>query len=868
MALPRIVLLGLACAYLTVSSADAAPLAPRALPAKPEQTRLSEGQSSERLVLKLAEGGGFGRSTLAHGSVGDVLSSFDVDPARVRRLFSRPAAELADERAVAQKRGGRVLADLNLYFRIDVPPGQNTAALADALNALASVELAYPESLRQPDPAYDLPPTTPDFGWRQTHRSAATGVAEGPVEYVPGIDGAGTTVVDIESGWQLDHEDLGLPPSAYLDTEAPLFGSTRHGTAVLGVIGGRRNEYGITGIAPDATMLVTSHSTVFDLYNPARAISLATSVLGPGDVILLEIATCVCFQPCRSDPRGPVEWDAAVFDAIEVATALGITVVEAAGNGDVDLDDPECQGRFDRTVRDSGAIIVGGGWPDRRRINFSSYGSRVDVQGWATAVTTAGYGHLFGTGDPRQDYTMLFSGTSSASAIVAGVALALQGASIADGQGPLSPSALRQLLVDTGRPQRLDGLPGHIGPLPHLPSAVAALLGTSVPVCSARDLGSPVSVSLDDSTAGHINDHEGSCGGAAASERTYRYTAPVSGTYIIDTCGSPTDTVLYVRDGDCAGPEIACRDDGCGSQSHLSLPLTAGQTISITVDGAVEQGSGGIFDLRISQDACGDGVLDPGEECDDANDDAGDCCSPDCRFEAAGSSCVDPDPCSVDDVCDGAGACLAGTTPLDCEDDDVCTQDSCVPGTGCLHDAVPAPDCSEGWGGGKFLLKSTRSGRDQLSLVLKDGPAMEQLDYGDPTTAGGTGYTFCLYADDEFKGRLDVDRAGESCGKRDCWGSLGGGPPGGDGFRYRDGQLSADGVQLLRLQASPRNKSKIVLKAKNNPDKFPAELSIFAHQFRGVGSVVTQMTADDTGACFERTFDEVLRTDSRVFEAK
>ena len=36
-------------------------------------------------------------------------------------------------------------------------------------------------------------------------------------------------------------------------------------------------------------------------------------------------------------------------------------VVEAAGNGAVELDAPECEGWFDRSVRDSGAIIVGAG---------------------------------------------------------------------------------------------------------------------------------------------------------------------------------------------------------------------------------------------------------------------------------------------------------------------------------------------------------------------------------------------------------------------------------------------------------------------------------------------------------------------------
>ena len=51
-------------------------------------------------------------------------------------------------------------------------------------------------------------------------------------------------------------------------------------------------------------------------------------------------------------------WDS-YFDAIKNATARGIIVVEAAGNGGMDLDSSIYGGKFDRSVRDSGAILVG-----------------------------------------------------------------------------------------------------------------------------------------------------------------------------------------------------------------------------------------------------------------------------------------------------------------------------------------------------------------------------------------------------------------------------------------------------------------------------------------------------------------------------
>ena len=55
--------------------------------------------------------------------------------------------------------------------------------------------------------------------------------------------------------------------------------------------------------------------------------------------------------------------------------------------------------------------------------------------------------------------------------------------------------------------------------------------------------------------------------------------------------------------------------------------------------------------------ACGDGTVDPGEQCDDGNTLNGDCCSSTCQWEAAGSPCgSDGFRCTVD-ACDGGGTC-------------------------------------------------------------------------------------------------------------------------------------------------------------------------------------------------------------------
>ena len=310
-----------------------------------------------------------------------VLQGAGIGPSRIRPLLSRAEADLDAERTFAEQRSGRKLADLNLYYEIILPPSVSVESLCDDLNALPSVELATPAPLPESAPS-DLAPTTPDFQSEQDYRLAAPlGIGVSRVSEVSGANGDGIAIVDIEYQWILDHEDLELSASANIDGEAisdPFpHDEGNHGTAVLGVLGGRPNVYGVTGLVPAVELLVAPAMTGRYGYNLARAVSLATQALDAGDVILIEQQTYVC-----GTAYGPVEWYASTFDAIAAATAKGIVVVEAAGNGAVDLDSPQCAGWFDRTARDSGAIIVGAGDPSsHERLSFSSYGNRVGPPG-------------------------------------------------------------------------------------------------------------------------------------------------------------------------------------------------------------------------------------------------------------------------------------------------------------------------------------------------------------------------------------------------------------------------------------------------------------------------------------------------------
>ncbi len=85
------------------------------------------------------------------------------------------------------------------------------------------------------------------------------------------------------------------------------------------------------------------------------------------------------------------------------------------------------------------------------------------------------------------------------------------------------------------------------------------------------------------------DDAHGSCSeGTGAPDLQFQWTAPTTGTYVIDTFGSSFDTVLYVLDG-CGGTELSCNDDADGDdtnlQSQLMLEATEGTEYILVVDG-------------------------------------------------------------------------------------------------------------------------------------------------------------------------------------------------------------------------------------------------------------------------------------------
>ena len=438
-------------------------------------------------------------TSLASADVDSVSKILDAQKdIKVERLFDQTEETLNAQVAELNGHIDADLPSLSSFYSVYTKTKKQSKEICKALESHPDIDEVYIEPPAVPalfaEPAEMVTEeallTSPDFVPNQGYLNPAPAGVDAKYAWtIAGGKGDKVQVIDIEGGWNFSHEDL-LKNQGGVIHGTPTTNASweNHGTAVQGEISGDENQFGVVGIAPKAKF---SAASIFGPGNsPAKAIKAAADKLNPGDIILIELH--------RAGPNAngqgqfgfiALEWWAADFAAVQYASAKGVIVIAAAGNGAQNLDDAVYQGRFDRNQRDSGAILVGAGappsgnfGPDRSRLGFSNYGTLIDAQGWGREVTTTGYGNLQGGSDKNKWYTDTFSGTSSASPIVVGAVASLQSIHKTHKGSLLNFSQIRNLLRTTGSPQT-DGPNGaktqRIGNRPNLNAAIAKILPQS-----------------------------------------------------------------------------------------------------------------------------------------------------------------------------------------------------------------------------------------------------------------------------------------------------------------------------------------------------------------------------------------------------
>jgi len=412
------------------------------------------------------------------------------------RISTVSEEEVDEMESRGEELTGRDIYNLNniyiLRFQDDIDVWELAAILQELPGIISAMPVPLPQPLPQP----------PNFQSMQGYLKAAvftpTGIDALYAWTQPGGNGNGVTVCDLEYSWNNSHVDLTKAPGSLINNYVvDPFNDNNHGTAVLGEMVSDFNGWGTTGICYGASLKTcgTFYGNPTPWWNVSGAITAAVSQLSAGDVILLEQQW---EYAAGSLDYVPIEWWGSnspnaqnynvVYAAIQNAVANGIHVVEAGGNavngGGVNMDLMSWFG-------DSGAIIVGGGgvypggiYPggDLQRLYYSNYGSRFTSQGWGEDVVTTGwYGDLYSAMGTNYWYTAVFSGTSSASPMLAGAAACCVGYWVANGNpvNTLTPAMLRSTLSSTGTLQ-ISPPSGSIGTRPNLMGAFAYLHSVSI----------------------------------------------------------------------------------------------------------------------------------------------------------------------------------------------------------------------------------------------------------------------------------------------------------------------------------------------------------------------------------------------------
>lgn len=212
------------------------------------------------------------------------------------------------------------------------------------------------------------------------------------------VSGKNITVAVVDTGVELEHQDLRSSIVGYQNfISDSVYQGEIHGTAVAGIIGADKNEYGIVGIAPDVSLLalracrqVSSKSSMGECFSTSLVRSLDAAITAKADVVNLSLGAHVK--------------DALLSKIIDSGHEKGIIFAAPVGNDPAE-ENIAFPASHDKVISIAGLDEQGKPLPNKQ------LASRADAVAPAT--------HLFVT-IPGNSYNFT-DGTSLASASISGI---------------------------------------------------------------------------------------------------------------------------------------------------------------------------------------------------------------------------------------------------------------------------------------------------------------------------------------------------------------------------------------------------------------------------------------------------------------